>query len=70
MATLAQQIIEATPERIKQEDFQKGAESPLRERQDNPAIKDPWLATYLDTVDANTHAAPRFAPPPTCRHWL
>ncbi|XP_026056080.1 calmodulin-binding transcription activator 2 isoform X2 [Carassius auratus] len=53
MATLAEQIIEATPERIKQEEFNREAESPLRERRDNPAIHDtmPWLATYLDTVD-------------------
>ncbi|XP_060750273.1 calmodulin-binding transcription activator 2 [Tachysurus vachellii] len=53
MATLAEQIIEATPERIKQEEFPKGAESPLRERWDNAAIHDtmPWLAPYLDTVD-------------------
>uniref|UniRef100_A0A4W6CV80 Calmodulin binding transcription activator 2 n=1 Tax=Lates calcarifer TaxID=8187 RepID=A0A4W6CV80_LATCA len=58
MATLAEQIIEATPERIKQEDFPRGAESPLRERRDNPAIQDTWLATYLDTVDAHTHSPP------------
>ncbi|XP_016122178.1 calmodulin-binding transcription activator 2-like, partial [Sinocyclocheilus grahami] len=53
MATLAEQIIEATPERIKQEEFNREAESPLRERRDNPAIHDtmPWLATYLDTID-------------------
>ncbi|XP_028821226.1 calmodulin-binding transcription activator 2 isoform X2 [Denticeps clupeoides] len=54
MATLAEQIIEATPDRIKQEEFPRGAESPLRERRDNQtAIHDtmPWLATYLDTVD-------------------
>lgn len=59
MATLAEQIIEATPERIKQEDFPRGAESPLRERRDNPAMQDPWLATYLDTVDTPTHSLPR-----------
>ncbi|XP_075941072.1 LOW QUALITY PROTEIN: calmodulin-binding transcription activator 2 [Anarhichas minor] len=65
MATLAEQIIEATPERIKQEDFSKGAESPLRERRDNPAIQDTWLATYLDTVDAHTHSPPRRVCPPS-----
>uniref|UniRef100_A0A087YEG4 Calmodulin binding transcription activator 2 n=1 Tax=Poecilia formosa TaxID=48698 RepID=A0A087YEG4_POEFO len=54
MATLAEQIIEATPERIKQEDFPRGAESPLRERRDNPAIQDTWLATYLETVDSQS----------------
>uniref|UniRef100_A0A3B4VM97 Calmodulin binding transcription activator 2 n=1 Tax=Seriola dumerili TaxID=41447 RepID=A0A3B4VM97_SERDU len=58
MATLAEQIIEATPDRIKQEDFPRGAESPLRGRRDNPAIQDTWLATYLDTVDAHTHSPP------------
>ncbi|RVE60899.1 hypothetical protein OJAV_G00185880 [Oryzias javanicus] len=63
MATLAEQIIEATPERIKQEDFPRGAESPLRERRDNPAIQDTWLATYLETVDA--HSPPRKLCPPS-----
>ncbi|XP_051956815.1 calmodulin-binding transcription activator 2-like isoform X1 [Xyrauchen texanus] len=60
MATLAEQIIEATPERIKQERFNRGAESPLRERWDNPAIHDsmPWLATYLDTVDRSLCPTP------------
>ncbi|XP_048883271.1 calmodulin-binding transcription activator 2 isoform X2 [Brienomyrus brachyistius] len=60
MAMLAEQIIEATPERIKQEEAPRGAESPLRERRDNPAIHDtlPWLATYLDTVD-NMPVPPR-----------
>ncbi|XP_060886692.1 calmodulin-binding transcription activator 2 isoform X1 [Labrus mixtus] len=65
MATLAEQIIEATPERIKQEDFPRGAESPLRERRENPAIQDTWLATYLDTVDAHTHSPPRRVCPPS-----
>ncbi|XP_047441711.1 calmodulin-binding transcription activator 2, partial [Mugil cephalus] len=66
MATLAEQIIEATPERIKQEDFPRGAESPLRERRDNPTIQDTWLATYLETVDAHTHSPPRrVCPPPS-----
>ncbi|KAM9414352.1 calmodulin-binding transcription activator 2 [Pholidichthys leucotaenia] len=62
MATLAEQIIEATPERIKQEDFPQGAESPLRERRDNP-LQDTWLATYLETVD--THSLPRRVCPPS-----
>ncbi|XP_034471115.1 calmodulin-binding transcription activator 2 isoform X2 [Hippoglossus hippoglossus] len=65
MATLAEQIIEATPERIKLEDFPRGAESPLRERRDNPAIQDTWLATYLDTVDTHTHSPPRRVCPPS-----
>ncbi|KAM6909381.1 calmodulin-binding transcription activator 2 [Xenentodon cancila] len=63
MATLAEQIIEATPERIKQEDFPAGAESPLGERRDNPALHDTWLATYLETVD--THSPPRRVCPPS-----
>ncbi|CAN9509406.1 unnamed protein product [Ophioblennius macclurei] len=63
MATLAEQIIEATPERIKQEDFPRGAESALRERRDNLAIQDTWLATYLETVD--THSPPRRMCPPS-----
>ncbi|XP_016340143.1 calmodulin-binding transcription activator 2-like isoform X2 [Sinocyclocheilus anshuiensis] len=60
MATLAEQIIEATPERIKQEEFNREAESPLRERRDNPAIHDtmPWLATYLDTIDRSRCPTP------------
>uniref|UniRef100_A0A3Q3IQ24 CG-1 domain-containing protein n=3 Tax=Monopterus albus TaxID=43700 RepID=A0A3Q3IQ24_MONAL len=65
MATLAEHIIEATPERIKQEDFPVGADSPLRERRDNPTIQDTWLATYLDTVDAHTHSPPRRMCPPS-----
>ncbi|XP_042073614.1 calmodulin-binding transcription activator 2 [Haplochromis burtoni] len=65
MATLAEQIIEATPERIKQEDFPRGAESPLRERWDNPAIQDTWLATYLETVDTHAHSPPRRVCPPS-----
>ncbi|XP_029113019.1 LOW QUALITY PROTEIN: calmodulin-binding transcription activator 2-like [Scleropages formosus] len=54
MVALAEQIIEATPERIKQEEFPGGAESPLRERRGNSAIQDtmPWLASYLDNVDS------------------
>ncbi|KAM9716129.1 calmodulin-binding transcription activator 2-like [Menidia menidia] len=56
MAALAEQIIEATPDRIKQEDF-RGAEPPLRERRDNPPPQDTWLATYLEMVDS--HAPPR-----------
>ncbi|XP_034412927.1 calmodulin-binding transcription activator 2-like isoform X3 [Cyclopterus lumpus] len=65
MATLAEQILEATPERIKQEDFAQGAESPLRDKRDKPAIQDTWLATYLDTVDAHTHSPPRRVCPPS-----
>ncbi|XP_076011927.1 calmodulin-binding transcription activator 2 [Genypterus blacodes] len=65
MATLAEQIIEATPERIKQEDFPRGVESPLRERRDNPPIQDTWLATYLDMVDTHTHSPPRRVCPPS-----
>ncbi|XP_054594554.2 calmodulin-binding transcription activator 2 isoform X2 [Nothobranchius furzeri] len=65
MAALAEQIIEATPERIKQEDFPRGAESPLRERRDNPAIQDTWLAAYLEMVDCHTDPPPRRVCPPS-----
>lgn len=65
MATLAEQIIQATPERIKQEDFPRGGESLLRERQDNVAMQDTWLATYLETVDTRTHPPPRRVRPPS-----
>uniref|UniRef100_A0A3B4VM66 Calmodulin binding transcription activator 2 n=1 Tax=Seriola dumerili TaxID=41447 RepID=A0A3B4VM66_SERDU len=75
MATLAEQIIEATPDRIKQEDFPRGAESPLRGRRDNPAIQDTWLATYLDTVDRMCPPSPLSAlalqrlRPPSSAAW-
>ncbi|XP_063157834.1 calmodulin-binding transcription activator 2 [Candoia aspera] len=50
--TLAKQIIEATPERIKQEDFGP-AEAPLRERSGNVGLNETmsWLASYLESVD-------------------
>uniref|UniRef100_UPI00398F7A94 calmodulin-binding transcription activator 2-like n=1 Tax=Pristiophorus japonicus TaxID=55135 RepID=UPI00398F7A94 len=52
MITLAEQIIEATPDRIKQEEFNT-VDTPLKERQDNMAINDTmtWLASYLENVD-------------------
>ncbi|XP_015283401.1 PREDICTED: calmodulin-binding transcription activator 2 [Gekko japonicus] len=52
MITLAKQIIEATPERIKQEDF-SAAEAPLRERPGNLGLNETmsWLAGYLENVD-------------------
>ncbi|XP_059831285.1 calmodulin-binding transcription activator 2-like isoform X4 [Hypanus sabinus] len=52
MMALAEQIIEATPERIKQEDF-NSVEAPLKERQDSSSISNTmtWLATYLENVD-------------------
>uniref|UniRef100_A0ABM5EJQ0 Calmodulin-binding transcription activator 2 isoform X2 n=1 Tax=Pogona vitticeps TaxID=103695 RepID=A0ABM5EJQ0_9SAUR len=52
MITLAKQIIEATPERIKQEDF-SSAEAPLRERPGNLGLNETmsWLASYLENVD-------------------
>lgn len=58
VAALAEQIIEATPERIKREDFPRGAESALRERRDNPALQDTWLAAYLETVDPPRRLCP------------
>ncbi|KAJ3585487.1 hypothetical protein NHX12_014206, partial [Muraenolepis orangiensis] len=60
MALLAEQIVEATPERIKREDFPRGAELPLS------SPPDPWLATYLQTVDtppASALALQRLRPP-------
>ncbi|XP_058037287.1 calmodulin-binding transcription activator 2 isoform X2 [Ahaetulla prasina] len=50
--TLAKQIIEATPERIKQEDF-GCVEAPLRERSSNVGLNETmsWLASYLENVD-------------------
>ncbi|XP_029434038.1 calmodulin-binding transcription activator 1 isoform X6 [Rhinatrema bivittatum] len=52
MITLAQQIIEATPDRIKRENFVP-VESPLVERADSAAISTTmsWLASYLADVD-------------------
>uniref|UniRef100_A0A8C8VGS8 Calmodulin-binding transcription activator 1 n=1 Tax=Pelusios castaneus TaxID=367368 RepID=A0A8C8VGS8_9SAUR len=53
MITLAKQIIDATPERIKQEGFSPLAEAPLRERSGNVGLSETmsWLATYLENVD-------------------
>uniref|UniRef100_A0A8C5MJ51 Calmodulin-binding transcription activator 1 n=1 Tax=Leptobrachium leishanense TaxID=445787 RepID=A0A8C5MJ51_9ANUR len=51
MVTLAEQIIEATPERIKQEDFTASDFGPLRERPTNLSKTMAWLASYLDTAD-------------------
>ncbi|XP_076850645.1 LOW QUALITY PROTEIN: calmodulin-binding transcription activator 2-like, partial [Brachyhypopomus gauderio] len=65
MATLAEQIIEATPERIKQEDFSRQVESPLRERRDNPASHDtlPWFAPYLNNIDSCVSPTTQFPSP-------
>ncbi|XP_053320510.1 calmodulin-binding transcription activator 1-like isoform X2 [Spea bombifrons] len=51
MVTLAEQIIEATPERIKKEDFAASDSGPLRERPSNLSKTMAWLASYLDTAD-------------------
>ncbi|XP_030402811.1 calmodulin-binding transcription activator 2 isoform X2 [Gopherus evgoodei] len=53
MITLAKQIIEATPEHIKQEGFSSAAEVPLRERSGNMGLSETmsWLASYLENVD-------------------
>lgn len=48
---LAEQIVEATPERIKREEFPRGEESALA------TPPDPWLTTYLETMET---------PPPRC----
>ncbi|KAI2643807.1 Calmodulin-binding transcription activator 2 [Labeo rohita] len=57
MATLAEQIIEATPERIKQDEFNREAESPLRERRDNPAIHDTMPDLALQRLRPPSSAA-------------
>ncbi|CAM5139072.1 unnamed protein product [Natator depressus] len=53
MITLAKQIIEATPDHIKQEGFSSAAEVPLRERSGNMGLSETmsWLAGYLESVD-------------------
>lgn len=51
MVTLAEQIIEATPDRIKQDDFTASDSAPLRERSGNLSKTMAWLASYLDTAD-------------------
>lgn len=56
--TLAEHIIEATPDRIKRENFVP-MESPLVERTDSAAISTTmsWLASYLADVDHLPSAA-------------
>ncbi|XP_028941000.1 calmodulin-binding transcription activator 1 isoform X6 [Antrostomus carolinensis] len=58
MMTLAEHIIEATPDRIKRENFVP-MESPLVERTDNAAMSTTmsWLASYLADVDHLPSAA-------------
>uniref|UniRef100_A0A8C0IXY5 Calmodulin-binding transcription activator 1 n=1 Tax=Chelonoidis abingdonii TaxID=106734 RepID=A0A8C0IXY5_CHEAB len=58
MMTLAEHIIEATPDRIKRENFVP-VESPLVERTDSAAISTTmsWLASYLADVDHIPSAA-------------
>ena len=58
MMTLAEHIIEATPERIKQENFVP-MESPALERTDAATISSTmsWLAGYLADVDHLPNAA-------------
>uniref|UniRef100_A0A7M4EXS5 Calmodulin-binding transcription activator 1 n=1 Tax=Crocodylus porosus TaxID=8502 RepID=A0A7M4EXS5_CROPO len=58
MMTLAEHIIEATPDRIKRENFVP-MESPLVERTDGAAISTTmsWLASYLADVDHLPSAA-------------
>lgn len=56
--TLAEHIIEATPDRIKRENFVP-VESPLVERTDSAAMSTTmsWLASYLADVDHLPSAA-------------
>lgn len=58
MMTLAEHIIEATPERIKRENFVP-VETPLTERTESAAISTSmsWLASYLADVDHLPSAA-------------
>ncbi|KAM6172630.1 calmodulin-binding transcription activator 1 isoform 6-T6 [Erethizon dorsatum] len=58
MMTLAEHIIEATPDRIKQESFMP-AESPASERTDPATVSSTmsWLASYLADADRLPHAA-------------
>ncbi|XP_006903347.1 PREDICTED: calmodulin-binding transcription activator 2 isoform X5 [Elephantulus edwardii] len=62
MISLAKQIIEATPERIKQEDFLglPEAGTPLRERTGAVGLSETmsWLASYLENVDHFPSSAP------------
>ncbi|XP_075417246.1 calmodulin-binding transcription activator 2 isoform X6 [Tenrec ecaudatus] len=62
MISLAKQIIEATPERIKQEDFVGLPETraPLRERTGAVGLSETmsWLASYLENVDHFPNSAP------------
>lgn len=62
MISLAKQIIEATPERIKQEDFMglPEAGAPVRERTGALGLSETmsWLASYLDNVDHFPSSAP------------
>ncbi|XP_063173784.1 calmodulin-binding transcription activator 1-like isoform X2 [Candoia aspera] len=59
MMTLAEHIIEATPERIKQENFVPAEEASQAERTDSAAISTSmsWLASYLADVDHLPSAA-------------
>lgn len=58
MMTLAEHIIEATPERIKQEPFGP-TEPPALERTETAAVSSTmsWLASYLADVDHLPNAA-------------
>ncbi|XP_004716197.1 calmodulin-binding transcription activator 2 isoform X7 [Echinops telfairi] len=62
MISLAKQIIEATPERIKQEGFVGLPETkaPLRERTGAMGLSETmsWLASYLENVDHFPNSAP------------
>eukprot|EP00071_Canis_lupus_P040593 XP_022274150.1 calmodulin-binding transcription activator 2 isoform X8 [Canis lupus familiaris] len=62
MISLARQIIEATPERIKREDFVglPDAGAPMRERTGALGLSETmsWLASYLENVDHFPSSAP------------
>ncbi|XP_051023185.1 calmodulin-binding transcription activator 2 isoform X1 [Acomys russatus] len=62
MISLAKQIIEATPERIKREDFSELPEAGASPREQTGAVglseTMSWLASYLENVDHFPSAAP------------
>lgn len=62
MISLAKQIIEATPERIKREDFSESPEAGTAAREQTGAVglseTMSWLASYLENVDHFPSSAP------------
>ncbi|XP_051800741.1 calmodulin-binding transcription activator 2-like [Acanthochromis polyacanthus] len=68
MATLAEQIIEATPERIKQEDFPRGRSHRSERGGTTPPSRTPgWPPTWRRSTP--THTPRPEAPPPSSVAW-